>query len=107
MEFFPFKSFSTQTNYATWKVRCRMALMKDGLWNIMDGSETCPDPTTEADKYTKFVRRRDHALTIIVLSTNQTLLCLIGDPEDPTKMWKKLSDQFQKKIWANKLAPTM
>ena len=29
---------------------------------------------------------------------------LIGDPEDPVAVWKKLQDQFQKKTWANKLA---
>ena len=92
------------SNYATWKVQCRMALMKDGLWSIVDGSEACPDSTTEVDKYTKFVGRRDRALAIIVLSVDPALLYLIGDPEDPTKVWKKLSDQFQKKTWANKLA---
>ena len=30
-------------NYPMWKVQCRMALMKDGLWNIVNGTEniTC------------------------------------------------------------------
>ena len=70
-----------------------MALMKDGLWSIVDGSEKCPDRTTEADKYAKFVGRRDHALAIIVLSVDQALLYLIGDPEEPTTVWKKLADQ--------------
>ena len=32
-----------------------------------------------------------------------SLLYLIGEPEDPTIVWKKLSEQFQKKTWANKL----
>ena len=27
-----------------------------------------------------------------------------GDPEDLVAVWKKLSDQFQKKAWANKLS---
>ena len=26
-------------NYPTWNVQCRMALMKDGLWTIVDGTE--------------------------------------------------------------------
>ena len=47
--------------------------------------------------------RRDRALAIIVLSVEPTLLYLIADPEDPTVVWKKLADQFQKKTWANKL----
>ena len=31
------------------------------------------------------------------------MLYLIGDPEDPIAVWKKLGDQFQKKTWLNKL----
>ena len=29
---------------------------------------------------------------------------LLGDPQDPAEVWKKLSEQFEKKSWANKLA---
>ena len=90
------------SNYPTWKVQCRMALMKDGLWSIVSGSERPPD-IAEADKYAKFSARRDRALAIIVLSVEPSLLYLIGDPEDPITVWKKLADQFQKKTWANKL----
>ena len=30
-------------NYATWKVQCKMALIKDGLWNIVTGTEGEPE----------------------------------------------------------------
>ena len=30
------------SNFPTWKVLCQMALMKDGLWNIINGTETMP-----------------------------------------------------------------
>ena len=79
-----------------------MALMKDGLWSIVSGSERPPDPS-QTDKYAKFVTRRDRALAVIVLSVEPSLLYLIGDPEDPITVWQKLADQFQKKTWANKL----
>ncbi len=89
-------------NYPTWKVQCRMALMKDGLWGIV--SETESDPGNEqAEAHIKFLSRRDRALAIIVFSVEPSLLYLIGDPEDPVAVWKKLRDQFQKKTWANKL----
>ena len=88
-------------NYATWKVQCRMALVKDGLWNIVKGTETVPEGAT-ADALAKFETRRDRALAIIVLSIAPSLLYLLGEPEDPLAVWKKLSDQFQK-TWANKL----
>ena len=88
-------------NYPTWKVQCRMALTKDGLWGIVDGTEV--DPGDAGDAHKKFISRRDRALAIVVLSIDPTLLYLIGDPKDPTEVWKKLSDQFQKKTWANNL----
>ena len=90
------------TNYSTWKIQCRMALKKDGLWTIVDGSETPPDASAAAE-YAKFIARRDRALAVIVLSVAPSLLYLIGDPESPVVVWKKLADQFEKKSWANKL----
>ena len=91
------------SNYPTWKVQCRMALMRHGLWGIVDGSETAP-PQTEVEKHAKYVSKKNKALAIIVLSVEPTLLYLLGDPQDPVIVWNKLADQFQKKTWANKLA---
>ena len=34
------------TNYATWKVQCKMALIRDGVWNIVNGTEIVPDSRT-------------------------------------------------------------
>ena len=85
----------TGANYPTWKVQCKMSLMKDGLWGIVNESETAP--AEGADGYSKFITRRDRALAIIVLSVDPSLLYLIGDPTNPVDVWKKLSTQFQKK----------
>ena len=82
-----------------WKIQCRMALVEDGLWSIVSGTETAP---AFLCFYAKFVGRRDKTLAIIVLSFDRSLLYLLGDPEDPVAVWKKLSDQFHKKTWANK-----
>ena len=89
-------------NYPTWKVQCRMALMRENLWSIVDGTEL-PPATSETEKYQKYVARKNRALAMIVLSVDPALLYLIGDPEDPVTVWKKLADQFQKKTWATKL----
>ena len=83
-------------NYPTWKVQCQMALMKEGLWGIVNGSESSPS-RSDSDKYAKFVARRDRALATIVLSVDPSLLYLLGEPENPVLVWKKLGDQFQKK----------
>ena len=86
-------------NYSTWKVQCRMALMKEGLWGLVNGTEAEPD----GDARAAYATRRDKALAIIVLAIDTKLLYLVGDPVDPKVVWKKLADQFQKKSWANKL----
>ena len=92
-----------ETNYPTWKVQCQIALVRDGLWGIAAGTETEP-PVEEANRRSKFLMNRNCALATIVLAVDPALLHLIGDPEDPVAVWKKLRDQFQKKTWTNKLA---
>ena len=42
-------------NYPSWKVQCRMALIREGLWDIVTGTEKAPDGT-DADKLAKFNR---------------------------------------------------
>ena len=89
-------------NCTTWKVLCTMALIKEGLWNVVTGDKNAPENQGEQAKY---LLRRDRASTTIVLSVDPTLLYLLGpDPEIPAVVWKKLADQFQKKTWPNKLA---
>ena len=88
-------------NYPTWKVQCKMALMKDGLWSIVDGSELRPLNDRQLPIY---LERRNKALATIVLGVEPSLLYLLGDPEDPELVWKKLASQFQKSSWANKLS---
>ena len=88
------------TNYATWKVQCKMTLMKEGVWNIVNGLEVLPE---DQNARLKYYERRDKALAIIVLNVKTSLLYLLGDPVDPKEVWLKIQDQFQKKSWANKL----
>lgn len=89
------------SNYSTWKIQCKMALIKDGLWGIVSGAETAPDGAAEQ---AKFALRKDRALATIVLAVNPSLLYLIGaDPKDPAVVWKVFADQFQRNTWANKL----
>ena len=68
----------------------------------MEGTEVAPLDESQPT-FAKFMSRRDRALAIVVLSVEPSLLYLIGEPADPGQVWKKLSDQFMKKTWANKL----
>ena len=91
------------SNYATWKLQCKMSLLKDNLWGIVSGSEKFP-ASNEEGAQDAYSQRRDKALAIIVLSVDPSLLYLLGDPEDPKTAWDCLQKQFQKKSWANKLS---
>ena len=87
------------SNFLTWKVQCRMALMKERLWNIVNAFEHAPDLTqAEVLLCAKFAARKDCGLAIVVLFVEPSLLFLLWDPEYPIAVWKKLADQFQKKM---------
>lgn len=94
------------SNYPTWKIQVKMALIKDGLWGIVDGTEAPPssgDGSNDEAAVAKFKGRKDKALATIVLSVDPGLLYLLGDPTEPNEVWRCLQDQFQKRTWANKL----
>ena len=83
-------------NYATWRIQCKMALVKEGLWGIVSGTETAP--TEGAEQLARFAAKRDKALATVVLAIELNLLYVISpDPSDPAKVWKALADQFQQK----------
>uniref|UniRef100_A0A1X7TBJ6 DUF4219 domain-containing protein n=1 Tax=Amphimedon queenslandica TaxID=400682 RepID=A0A1X7TBJ6_AMPQE len=90
------------TNYPTWKVQCKMSLMKDGVWQIVTGKERIVGEGQ--DGYSKYVTHRDKALATIVLSVDPLLLYLVCDPTDPAVVWETILTQFQRKTWANKMA---
>lgn len=48
------------SNYATWKAQCLMALIREGLWNIVNGTEEVADDGN-ADQRSKFALRKDKA----------------------------------------------
>lgn len=89
-------------NYATWRVQLKMALIKENLWGIVNETES-PPAVSLTSETAKFNARKDKALATIVLAVDTSLLYLLDDPTDPVVVWNKLSDQFQKKSWANKL----
>lgn len=62
------------SNCMTLKVQYRIALMKDGLWNIVNGTETAPS-SSDADRCAKFDTRWDRALaTIVFISRTVTVV---------------------------------
>ena len=88
------------SNYPTWKIQCRMMLMIEGLWKIVTGEETEPN---DEEQRAKFSTRRDQALATVVLSVDPSILYIIGNPEDPVVVWKKIANQYEKRTWARRL----
>ena len=70
-----------------------MALVREGLWGIVAGTETIPAAEDEAGSRAKFIARRDRALATIVLAVDTKLLYLLGEPTDPVDVWTKLQAQ--------------
>ena len=58
----------------------------------------------EAKLHTRYMSKKKRALSIIVLSFDLLLLYLLGEPSEPDEVWTTLENQFQKKMWADKLA---
>ncbi|KAF2348088.1 hypothetical protein FHG87_021155 [Trinorchestia longiramus] len=90
-----------ERNYQTWKIHMRMCLVKDRLWDIVQGTETV-SPTADEAAQRKFESRRDLALATIVLGVDQSQLYLLRDLTDPVEVWRKLQNTFRKKSWAHK-----
>ena len=83
------------SNYSTWKIHCKMVLIKDGLWSIVNGTETAP--TKGAEQQAVFAAQKDKALVVTVLAVEPSLLYVISaDPTDPVVVRKALADQFQR-----------
>ena len=53
-------------NYVTWKLQCQMALMKEGLWSIVNETELPPAADAAEDIAIKYRTRKDRALVTIV-----------------------------------------
>jgi len=65
------------SNYPTWKVQCKMTLMKDDLWDIIEGVEESPNPQTDPGKYAKFkAGRTKHLHSLYYQWTHPRFTCL-------------------------------
>lgn len=70
------------SNYATWKIQSEMALIKEDVLSVVEGTEPVPDQA-DTTQYKKYTLKNNRALVITVLSVDPKLLHLLGEPEDP------------------------
>ena len=63
--------------------------MREGLWQIVTGEETAPVDGGESELIKFRTERLSYCSDCGSFSVE-----LIGNPEDPAVIWKKLVDQF-------------
>ena len=64
----------SSTNYSMWKIQYKIALIRYGLWGIVNEPEMAPMEGAEAQ--VKFVARHGKSLATIVLMIEPSLLYL-------------------------------
>ena len=86
------------TNYATWSGEMQAWLQSQGVWRIVSGSKTKPDPS-EAEALEEWLDKADKASGHLYLMVEpDQRIHFKGITSDPVKMWKALQDvHLQKK----------
>lgn len=73
-----------------------LVLRGKGLWEIGTGDEIFPaEPGTTTENLNKFNRRRDVAVTTILLTIEDTCSASVINLRDPKVIWDTLKDTFQ------------
>ena len=89
-------------NYPTWKLQCKMALMKDSLWGIVNENRSLGGRCS--CRYPQKVHcEKGQSTSYRCASRDPSLLYMLGNRENPAAVWTPLEEQFQRKTWSNKL----
>ena len=88
------------TNYFIWSRKIELLLRGKGLWAIVEGSEDAPTGTgvdgaiTEKDQC-HYQRRKDVALSDILLTIEDRCTHAVLKMEEPHEVWMKLKEMYQ------------
>ena len=72
----------------------QLLLRGKGLWYIVSGTERAP-PESDATGISKYVHRKDVALTDIILSIEDSCSHAVINMEDPALVWEKLQAMYK------------
>ena len=84
-------------NYANWKFKVKMILIKEDLWDVVN--ETVAEGSDEAD----IAKKKRKALATICLLVGDGQLVHVKDVEDPSRAWKALETYFERSTLGNRL----
>ena len=82
----------TADNYFMWSHKVELILRGKGLWDIVSGKETAPSDDTER---TNYERRRDVALTNIILTIDDSCIAAVITLRDPKEVWDTLKKMYK------------
>lgn len=72
----------------------QLLLKSKALWNIVCGTEQPPNITGDA-AYKMFSRRRETALSTLLLLVDESFVAPVLEMDDPSEVWKALRAQYQ------------
>ena len=75
-----------------------MALKKVKVWGTVSGNKSAPVEDTVDEMKGYYASRWDKALATIVFLADLLLLYLLGNPDNPVCVWRKLEEQYQNKF---------
>ena len=81
-------------NYYMWSNKVEIVLRGKGLWNIVTGEEL-PPTSDNADALQKYMRRRDVAVTNLLLSIEDSCSATVINLRDPAEIWDRLKQMFK------------
>lgn len=80
------------TNYFLWSRKIELVLRGKGLWGFISGDED--EPTTETEK-AKYLRRKDMALSNLLLTIEDACSASVIDLREPKAVWEELKTIYQ------------
>jgi hypothetical protein len=82
------------SNYATWKSKIEMVLIRERLWSIISGRRVKPESGTKA--LADFEEDSERATATIFLYLSDTAEQHVRDLRDPIMVWNKLKESFSR-----------
>jgi len=91
------------TNYAEWSMLMEAWLIKKGLWDVVDGTETKPPGSPATKAVRAFTKRQAEARSEIVLHVEVSQLVYVRD-RDPKTIWDSLTTIYWARGFATRRA---
>lgn len=83
------------SNYAAWKSKIEMVLIREGLWKIIAGRYAKPEPG-DIDALAKWDEEAEKATATIFLYLSENAENRVKDLRDPILVWKTLEEAFNR-----------